>query len=169
MGLQSENFFFEKMRLFFPALIFVVNAQNLNANAFLNLTEILLEGENVIDGFGNLFTIIENTVENAQSELNMTSSWRNLTTIVNIQQHAFQQADRFLKEIIKIMDDTEDLGQKVCFTFNEETVQVQNWLNNTVKIDLDFCGDFINQTLAENLQDDFDYFADTVTIYVTLF
>ena len=33
------------MRLFFPALIFVVNAQNLNANAFLNLTEILLEGK----------------------------------------------------------------------------------------------------------------------------
>jgi len=67
------------------------------------------------------------------------------------------------------MDDTEDLGQKVCFTFNEETVQVQNWLNDTVKIDVDLCGDFINQTLAENLQDDFDYFADTVTIYVTLF
>ena len=49
-------------------------------------------GENVIDGFGNLFTIIENTVQNVQSEMNMTSSWRNLTTIVNIQQHAFQQA-----------------------------------------------------------------------------
>ena len=34
------------------------------------------------------------------------------------------QADRFLKEIIKIMDDTEDLGQKVCFTFNEEVTQM---------------------------------------------
>ena len=33
------------MRLFFPALMFVVKAQNLNANAFLNLTEILLEGK----------------------------------------------------------------------------------------------------------------------------
>ena len=49
-------------------------------------------GENIIDGFGNLFTIVENTVQNVQSEMNMTSSWRNLTTIVNIQQHAFQQA-----------------------------------------------------------------------------
>merc|ERR1719370_191519 len=115
------------MKLFLLVLFFAAHAQTFNPDSFLNLTQVLLKGEDVFDGFLELFNIVDGAIENVQNEISNTSDWRDVNTILNVQKQTFEQIDRSFKEVLEIMDNIEECGQKMCWTFRDETTQIENW------------------------------------------